>query len=371
MSSRQYVTEAALLEAPGRLGVDEVAFDGPDDGQVLVRMGAAGVCHTDKHLHDSDDGWGRPFPMLLGHEGAGVVEAVGAAVDGIEVGDHVAVGCRVPCGRCAQCRRGHTRICQSSSARMPSIERAADGQAVLSPMGIGLFARLVPVDARAAVVMERDIPMGVLGLLGCAVMTGVGAVLNTARVWPGARVAVIGCGGIGLSAVQGARAAHARQVIAVDLADRKLEWARKLGATDTVNAAEQDVVDAVRSLTGGVGVDFSFEAVGNPRCVEQCIGMLAYGGMATIVGKPQGESFFSVNLGGSTRGFFENTNTLTVTHGGDGLPAFDLPLYAQMHRQGRLDLDGLVTHEVSLSGLGEGFDRMESGDAIRTVVRFD
>ena len=370
MSVRRHVTRAALLEAPGRLGVAEVAFEGPDPGQILVRMKAAGVCHTDKHLHDSPDGWGRPFPMLLGHEGAGVVEAVGAGVEGIADGDHVAIGCRVPCGGCPQCRRGHARLCQSSAARAPVIEPAAGGGAVLSPMGIGLFAELVPVDARAAVVMDKDIPMGVLGLLGCAVMTGVGAVLNTAQVWPGARVAVMGCGGIGLAAVQGAAAANARQVIAIDLAARKLEWAGQLGATHTVDASERDAVEAVRELTGGEGVDFSFEAVGLPGCVEQCIEMLAYCGKATIVGKPQGESKFTVNLGGSTRGFFENTLTLTVTHGGDGLPAFDLPLYAQMHRRGRLDLDALATHEVDLSGIGEGFERMESGGAIRTVVRF-
>ena len=260
MSRPRYVAKAALLEAPGRLEVDEIAFGGPDSGQILVRMQAAGVCHTDKHLHDSHDGWGRPFPMLLGHEGAGVVEEVGAGVDGFEVGDHVAIGCRVPCGSCAQCRRGFTRLCQSSSARMPVIERASNRQSILSPVGIGLFSELVPVDARAAVVMDKDLPMGMLGLLGCAVMTGVGAVFNTARVWSGARVAVVGCGGIGLAAVQGARAANARQIIAVDLTEQKLSWARKLGATDTVNASQQDPVPAVRSLTDGVGVDFSFEA---------------------------------------------------------------------------------------------------------------
>ncbi len=370
MSSEQHETVAAILDAPGSLSVEEVTFQGPDEGQVLVRMRAAGVCHTDMRLHNSDDGWGFDFPMLLGHEGSGVVEAVGEGVSHVEVGDHVAIGCRVPCGRCAQCRRGQTRRCQASTPGAPAIQRASNGEPVNSPIGVGLFANLIPVDAQAAIVIDPEVSLEKLALLGCAVMTGAGAVLNTAEVWPGASVAVVGCGGIGLAAVQGARVANARQVIAVDLSDQKLDWARSLGATDTVNGATDDVVAAVRSLTGGLGVDFSFEAVGNPVCTEQCIQMLAYGGTATIIGVPQGDAAITVNLGGGP-GFFKNTNTLTVTHGGDGLPAHDLPLYTQMYRDGRLDLDTMVTHEVGLADLGEGFAHMAAGDSIRTIVRFD
>jgi Zn-dependent alcohol dehydrogenase len=369
MSMERYVTTAALVDAPGSLSVEEITFEGPDAGQVLVKMRAAGVCHTDMRLHDSDDGWGFDFPMLLGHEGSGVVEAVGEGVEHIQVGDHVAIGCRVPCGNCAQCRRGQTRRCQTSSPSAPAIERVSNGEPVNSPIGVGLFARLIPVDAQAAIVIEQDVPLDKLALLGCAVMTGAGAVLNTADVWPGARVAVIGCGGIGLAAVQGARAANARQVIAVDLSEQKLGWAERLGATDTVNGSKEDVVAAVRSLTGGLGVDFSFEAVGNPTCVEQSIEMLAYGGTATVIGVPQPDASITVVLGG--QGFFKNTSTLTVTHGGDGLPAHDLPLYAQMYRDGRLDLDTMVTHEVGLAEMSEGFAHMATGDSIRTIVRFD
>ena len=367
--SKSYQTRAALLAAPGQLAVEEVTFEGPAPGQVLLRMAAAGVCHTDMHVYDSPDGRGWDFPMILGHEGSGVVEAVGEGVNHLQVGDNAAVGCRVPCGSCAMCQRGDTRRCMASSAISPSIQLAKDGSAVNVPMGIGLFADLIPVDAAAAVRIEPDIPVEKLGTLGCAVMTGAGAVLHSARVWPGATVAVIGCGGIGLAAIQGAAAANADKVIAVDLNEQKLEWARRLGATHTVNATESDTVTEIRSLTNDQGVDFSFEAVGSSATVEQAMAMLAYGGTATMIGFPPEGSSVTLPIGGPN-GMFRTTTTLTVTHGGDGLPMFDLPLFAQMYRDGRLDLDTMVSHEVSLENLGEGFDHMRASDSIRTIVRF-
>jgi Zn-dependent alcohol dehydrogenase len=257
----------------------------------------------------------------------------------------------------------------ASSAKAPSLRLAEDGSAVNVPMGLGLFAELIPVDAAAAVCIDPDIPVEKLGTLGCAVMTGTGAVLHSARVWPGATVAVIGCGGIGLAAVQGAAAVNANQVIAVDLTDQKLEWARRLGATHTVNAAEVDAVEEVRTLTGGHGVDFSFEAVGSAPTVEQAVAMLAFGGTATMIGFPPNDARITLPIGGPD-GMFHTTTTLMVTHGGDGLPMFDLPLFAQMYRDGSLDLDTMVSHEVSLDDLGEGFDHMRASDSIRTVVRF-
>lgn len=365
----QYETTATLLAAPGELTVERVTFEGPGPGQVLLRMAAAGVCHTDMHVYDSDNGRGFGFPMILGHEGSGVVEAVGEGVTHLEVGDNAAVGCRVPCGICPLCRRGDTRRCMASSAKAPSVRLASDGSVVHVPMGIGLFAELIPVDAAAAVRIDDDIPVEKLGILGCAVMTGTGAVLHSARVWPGATVAVIGCGGIGLAAVQGAAAANADKVIAVDLTDQKLEWAKRLGATHTVNATESDVVAEVRALTDGLGVDFSFEAVGLSGTVEQAMAMLAYGGTATMIGFPPDDATVSLPIGGPG-GMFRTTTTLTVTHGGDGLPMFDLPLFAQMYRDGSLDLDTLVSHEVSLEDLGRGFDHMRASDSIRTIVRF-
>ena len=366
MSIDRYTTTAALLDSPGTLMVEEIAFEGPNSGQVLVRMHAAGVCHTDMRLHDAPDGWGFDFPMLLGHEGSGVIEAVGEGVENVKVGDHVAIGCRVPCGQCPQCARGETRLCQASSPSQPEIVRSRDGQTVTSPLGVGLFAGLVPVDAGALVAIEPDVPLTYLGILGCAVMTGVGSVLNISNVWPGARVAVIGCGGIGLSAIQGASAANAAQVIAIDVNNAKLEWADRLGATHVVDASTEDVVARVRELTGGAGVDFSFEAVGNAACAEQSLDMLAHGGTATLIGVPPKDAFINVSL----EALFKNTTSLLVTHGGGGLPVHDLPLYAQMYRDGRLDLETMITHEVPLEDLSEGFGHMVSADSIRTVVRF-
>jgi S-(hydroxymethyl)mycothiol dehydrogenase len=362
---------AALLAGPGELVVEPVTFEPPGPGEVQVRMAAAGVCHTDLHISNSPDGWGHPFPQLLGHEGAGVVEAVGSGVSGLEPGQAVAIGCRVPCGACALCRRGRPRRCRRSTPRAARCRRDRDGAPVTAPLGVGMFATRVVVDARAAVPMDPAVPLARAALLGCAVSTGVGSVLHSAAVWPGARVAVVGCGGIGLSAVQGARIANASQVIAVDVVEAKLAWARGLGATDTVLAGERDPVQAVRELTGGEGVDFAFEAVGLPACVEQCVGMLAYAGVATIIGVPQGDGRITLDLADRARGFFPVTATLTVSHGGDTLPVHDLPVFARLYLDGRLDLDGMVTHEVGLDEVATGFTLMTAGASIRTVVRLD
>ncbi len=367
--SQRYETTAAILAAPGRLAIERITFQGPGPGQILLRMVAAGVCHTDMHFHDSPDGRGNEFPMILGHEGSGIVEAVGEGVTHLQAGDQAAVGCRVPCGVCSMCRRGDTRRCRASSPQAPDITLVGDGTAVNTPIGIGLFAELIPVDAAAAVRIDPVIPVDKVGVLGCAVMTGTGAVLHAAQVWPGAAVAVIGCGGIGLAAVQGAAAANADKVIAVDVTEQKLEWAKKLGATHTIDASTEDVVEEARQITDGDGVDFSFEAVGKPACVEQAMAMLAYGGTATIIGVPPPGAAVSIPVGGP-EGMFSRTTTLTVTHGGDGLPAFDLPLFAQMYRDGKLDLDTMITHEVPLDRMEEGFDHMRAADAIRTIVRF-
>ncbi len=359
------LNRAALVVSPGRIEIAEIEIGPPREGEVILRPEAAGVCATDyKVAAGRHGGLKSGFPMLLGHEGAGVVEEVGPGVTHLKEGDRVAVGCRVPCGACSMCRRNEPRRCRDSSGRAPQVSLASDGSPVEVPMGLGMYAERIGVDARATFPISDGMPMTSASLLGCAVMTGTGAVFNIAKVWPGATTAVIGCGGIGLSAVQGARIANASKVIAVDLSDQKLEWARALGATHVVNSSSEDPVQAVRRITGGAGVDFSFEAVGAKVCVEQCLEMLAYGGVATLIGgqKP------GVMANFDPAAFSRSSLTLQVTAGGGGIPAHDFPVLDSLYQQGSLDLDGMVTQTVPLSETAQGFRNLEAGSAIRTVV---
>ncbi len=361
---------AALLVGPGTIELDTVEFEGPGPGQIEVAMAAAGVCHTDLHIANSANGWGRSFPMLLGHEGSGVVVQVGDDVPDLSPGDNVAIACRVPCGKCALCLRGDPRRCMASAASPASIKRHSDGAAVLPALGVGLFADRVVVDARSAVRMDRSVPLEIAGVFGCALMTGVGAVMNTAQVFPGASVVVVGCGGIGLSVVQGAVLAGASMVVAVDVVSKKLEWAEMLGATHTVNGANVDVVDTVRQLTDNRGIDFAFEAVGSAVCVDQCFRMLAYGGVTTVIGVPPPGEMVNLTLGGPS-GLFANTNSLLVTHGGDSLPQHDLKVYGHLLSQGRLPVEKMITHRIPLAEIESGFELMRTGESIRTIVSFD
>ena len=358
-------SRAALVMAPGRVEITEIEIGPPREGEVILRVEAAGVCRTDYKVSKGLQSGRVPrYPMLLGHEGAGVVEQVGAGVTRLEEGDRVAVGCRAPCGACSMCRRNDPRRCNSSSPRAPLVSLASDGSRVEVPMGLGMYAERIGVDAEAAFKVSDRMPMTSASLLGCAVMTGTGAVFHTAKVWPGATTAVIGCGGIGLSTVQGARMANASMVIAVDISDHKLEWAMSMGATHVVNAAEEDPVEAVRALTGGEGVEFSFEAVGSGATLDQALAMLSYGGVTTMIGVPPEGS--TTDLDPSA--FFRNTSTLMTTHGGEGIPAQDFPVLDSLYQLGRLDLDSMVTHTIPLSEMEKGFENLETGTALRTVV---
>jgi len=358
-------SRAALVVEPGRVEITGITFGPPREGEVILRMEAAGVCRTDYKVSKGLQSGRQPrYPMLLGHEGAGVVEQVGSGVSHIGEGDRVAVGCRVPCGSCPMCRRNDPRRCNSSGARPPEVSVASSGTAVEVPMGLGVYAERFPVDAGAVFRVSDDMPLTSASLLGCAVMTGTGAVFHTARVWPGATTAVIGCGGIGLSTVQGAKLANASEVIAIDISDRKLDWAMELGATHPVNSAREDPVEAVFALTDGAGVDFSFEAVGLGTTLEQALAMLSYGGVATMIGVPPVDS--TADLGPSR--FFRNTSTLMTTHGGEGIPAHDFPVLEALYREGRLKLDEMVSHTIPLSDMELGFENLETGSSLRTVV---
>jgi Zn-dependent alcohol dehydrogenase len=276
---------AVVDDAGADVRIEELEIDPPGPGEVLVRMVASGVCHSDLWAIEHGN-WGAPFPMLLGHEGAGIVEEVGEGVQTPKVGDPVVLAWAVPCGTCGPCRRGVPRRCSHAWVQPPRVRRARDAAPLAGTLSLGTLATHTVVHAAQAIPMPPDLPLRSGCLLGCGVSTGVGAATQTAEVWPGARVAVIGLGGIGLAALQGARIAGAERLIAVDIAAPKLAWAERFGATDTVDASAVDAVAAVRELTEGDGVDFAFEATGIPEVVSQAVAILDYAGTAVAIGVP-------------------------------------------------------------------------------------
>jgi S-(hydroxymethyl)mycothiol dehydrogenase len=363
---------AIVVRAEGSISVEAIRIDDPGPGEVLVRLAASGVCHSDVWAI-AHGNWGAPWPMLLGHEGAGVVDEVGEGVAHVARGDRVVLTWAVPCGRCRQCRRGAPRRCGHELTQPPRVTRAADGAVLAGVLSCGTLATHTVVTAPQVVRMPDAIPLSRACLLGCGVSTGVGAARQTAKVWPGASVAVIGLGGIGLAALQGAKIAGADRLIAVDVAPSKLEWASRFGATDVVDAVADDPVDAVRALTGGEGVDVAFEAVGDPACVRQAVEMLAFAGTAVAIGVPPVPSEVTLPWNGSERAAYPHKANLLITDGGDPIPGLDFPEMAGWYLDGSLDLDGMVTREATLTGadLDDAVRAMLAGEVIRTVVILD
>jgi S-(hydroxymethyl)mycothiol dehydrogenase len=362
---------AALLNAPGEpVSIEEITLDDPGPDEVVVRIEASGVCHTDLHVKRSG-GWGLPFPILLGHEGAGHVEEVGSNVSDVVPGDAVVIAWRAPCGNCDHCRRGDPRRCEAHLRAKRRMHRASDGAILAPTLRTGTFTERTIVHAAQAVKLPDGIGLDRACLLACGVSKGTGAPLNTTPVWPGATVAVIGCGGVGLSVVAGAKIANASRIIAVDVAPQKLAWATHFGATEVVDASAVDAVTTVRELTGGRGVDFAFEATGRPEPVEQMVRMLAFAGTATMVGVQGEGATATLDLGDSKLGMFENKVTIRVSHGGDSLPQSDFPLLARYYLDGRLDLDTMVTKRIGLEDIEAAFEDMRAGNVIRSVVVFD
>ncbi len=361
----------AVLNAPGEpVTIEDVTLDPPGPDEVQVRIVASGVCHTDLHVKRTN-GWGMEFPILLGHEGAGYVEDAGENVHGVAVGDPVVIAWRAPCGACAHCLRGDRRRCSSHLRAPRRLRRARDG-ALLSPvLRTGTFVDRTIVHGAQVVKMPAEVPLEKACLLACGVTTGAGSALYTSPVWPGATVAVIGCGGVGLSVVAGAKIAGAGRIVAVDVAPQKLEWAKRFGATDVVDASADDPVAAVREMTGGAGVDFVFEATGRPQPVEQAVRMLAFDGTATMVGVQAVGAEATFDLGDPKTGMFENKVTLRVSHGGDTIPAEDFPEMARYYLEGKLDLDAMVTKVIGLEDVEAAFEDMQAGRVIRSVVVFD
>jgi S-(hydroxymethyl)mycothiol dehydrogenase len=341
--------------------VEDFQVDDPGPGEVLVRIQASGVCHTDLMYRDGDVG--EDFPYLLGHEGAGIVEAVGPDVQRPQVGDYVILAWRAPCGLCRFCGIGMLNLCSASLNAEPRM-RTQDGKTLTPALGIGTFGTHTVVAASQAVPVPREVPPAQACLIGCGVMTGVGAALYTAQIRRGSSVAVFGCGGVGASVIQGARLARARRIIAVDVAPKKLVWAREFGATDVVDARETDPEERIKALTDGNGVDYSFEAAGRVDTLEQALWSRDLAGTCVIIGVPAAGSSLRLDL----PRYFGLGGALRVSWYGDCLPSRDFPLLSDWYLRGELDLDNLVTRRIGLGDTEDAFHAMHGGETLRSVI---
>lgn len=353
-------TEALVLHRLGQMPrLETVTITDPGPGEVRVRVMAAGVCHTDLGYVD----YARTTPVVLGHEGAGIVEAVGPGVNARLIGEHVALSWHTPCGTCRNCRAGRPQVCEAVLGTAAPRVRLGDTPLAVM-LSVGCFARYAVVPAASAVPMRRDMPFEKAALLGCAVATGLGAALRHADVRDGDDVAIIGCGGVGLNTVQGAHLARAGRIIAIDRDPGRLEMAKDFGATHGIVSAG-DIVAEVRGLTDGRGVDHAFELVGRTELIEAGVAMLARGGQLTLVGATGRED--SVNF--KPRPFMSQQQRICGCIYGDVAPAHDLPLLADWYKDGRLKLDLLHTSTIGLADLPACF-AATSHTGIRTVVRF-
>ena len=352
------------------LSIVSVDLAPPGRGEVLIKIAAAGLCHSDLSVINGDRP--RPMPMALGHEAAGVVEELGEGVSDLKVGDHVVVVFVPSCGHCAPCAEGRPALCEPGAAAngagtlLSGARRLArDGEALNHHLGCSVFAEYATVSRHSVVKIDPSVPLDEAALFGCAVLTGVGAVVNTAQVRVGASVAVIGLGGVGLAALIGAQAAGARQIIAIDLADDKLQTARALGATHTVNAGAADALEQIRALSSG-GVEFAFEFAGSIRALELAYRVTRRGGTTVTAGLPPSSALLplpAVSLVAEER-------TLKGSYIGTCVPSRDIPRYIDLYRQGRLPVNKLLTGRLALDEINHGFDLLHEGKAIRQVVVF-
>jgi S-(hydroxymethyl)mycothiol dehydrogenase len=345
--------------------IEEFTLDDPGPHDVVVRILASGVCHTDLGLKTGTYGTAG-FPFLLGHEGAGVVQEVGSAVTRVKVGDHVMLNWRAPCGECRFCLQGQHNYC-ASSLKAENKMRDKEGNVLNPALGIGTFCTYTLVHEVQCVKYEADLPAAPMSLIGCGVITGVGAALYSANVRQGSSVAVFGCGGVGDSVIQGAKIAGATTIIAVDIDPQKLEWATNFGATHTVNADEVDAVEEIKRITNGNGVNYSFEAVGLPETLKQALFCRDLAGTCVLIGVPGPGPRLEMEL----QQFFDLGGSLTVSWYGNCIPARDFPILADWYRQGKLDLDGLVSRTISLEETEAAFDAMKKGETLRSVIVFE
>ena len=341
--------------------LESVVVPDPGPGEVLVRVQACGVCHTD--LHYREGGVNDDFPFLLGHEAAGIVEEVGEGVSGLEPGEYVVLAWRAPCGECRSCLRGRPWYCFNSKNAVQPMT-LEDGTVLTPALGIGAFLEKTLVAAGQAVKVDRAAPPEAAGLIGCGVMAGFGAAVNTGNVGRGDTVAVIGCGGVGNAAIAGSSVAGARTVIAVDVDPRKLEWATRFGATHTVNARDADVVEAIRDLTDGFGADVVIEAVGLPETYRQAFYARDLAGRLVQVGVPTPDMTIDLPL----IELFGRGGSLKSSWYGDCLPTRDFPILIDLYKQGKLDLEGFVSERIGIEEVEAAFEKMERGEVLRSVV---
>ena len=353
------------------LTIETLELAPPGPGEVLIKVAAAGLCHSDLSVINGDRP--RPMPMALGHEAAGIVEELGEGVTDLKIGDHVVVVFVPSCGHCAPCAEGRPALCEPGAAAngagtlLSGARRISHvGQPMNHHLGCSVFADHATVSRRSLVKIDPTVPLDEAALFGCAVLTGVGAVVNTARVQAGASVAVIGLGGVGLAALLGAHASGARQIIAVDLAEDKLAQARELGATHTVNAGQPDALEQIRELSGG-GVEFAFEFAGSIRALDLAYRVTRRGGTTVTAGLPPSTAAWPL----AAVSLVAEERTLKGSYIGTCVPSRDVPRYIALYQQGRLAVDKLLTGRLALADINHGFDLLHEGKAIRQVVVFD
>jgi S-(hydroxymethyl)mycothiol dehydrogenase len=360
-----YEVKGVVARSKGApVSVETIVVPDPGPGEAVVDVQACGVCATDLHYREgniTDE-----YPFLLGHEAAGVVSAVGEGVTNVAVGDYVILNWRAVCGQCRACLRGELQYCfntHNAAQRMT----LADGTELSPALGIGAFVEKTLVHSGQCTKVDRAAPATAAGLLGCGVMAGVGAAINTAGVRRGESVAVFGCGGVGDAAIAGAKLAGASTIVAVDIDDRKLEWAKQFGATHTVNSKQTDAVEAVKAATNGFGADVTIDAVGHPAVFEQAFYARDLAGRVVLVGVPAPDMTITLPL----IEVFGRGGAIKSSWYGDCLPSRDFPMLVDLYRQGRFPLEDFVTEAIGLDDVEEAFDNLRRGEVLRSVVVLD
>jgi len=367
------MTKAAVCKGIGQpLEVLDVELESPKAGEVKVRLGASGVCHSDLSVQNGT--LLQPLPAVLGHEGAGIVEEVGEGVTKLKEGDHVVISWVPQCGECFFCSRGQPELCEVGSAAMitgglldGTPRFLLDGQPLMQMSSTGTFSETTVIPEIGAVKIDQSVPIADAALIGCGVLTGFGAAVNTADIRAGDSVAVVGCGGVGLNVIQGAKHAGAERIIAIDMVDGKLQTAQKFGATDLVNAGEGDAVAQVMQLTDGRGADVAFEVIGLGPTIDQAFNMVRRGGQAVVVGVPKMDVMTSVP---AAMGFVFGEKQIRGCWYGSSNVHRDVPQLAQLYMDGKLMLDELISREISLDEVNTAFEAMSSGDIARQVIKY-
>ncbi|MBT5665382.1 MAG: zinc-binding dehydrogenase [Rhodospirillaceae bacterium] len=363
-------TDAPLPFAKSKpLSIENIELDPPGSNEMLIKVGGAGLCHSDLSVMNGSRP--RPVPMVMGHEGAGEVVEIGDAITDVAVGDHIVFQFSPSCGRCRRCLEGRPQVCEVAAISKANGDlmgggrrlHDADGVAVAHHSGVSCFAEYAVADRGSIVVIDKDLPLDEAAIFGCAVMTGVGAVINTARILPGDSVAVIGLGGVGLNGLLGAKPGGAETIIAIDLSDEKLRLARQLGATHTINATDPNHVEQVRDLTNG-GVDFAIDLAGAIPAMETAYGVTRYGGTVVTAGLSPSTAEFSFNQSN----LVSEEKSIKGSYMGSCVPVRDIPRFISLYRQGRLPVDRLLSHRVGFDGINEGFDLLQQNATVRQIL---